>query len=68
MKIAWALWVVAFLVLETYAVFDHQPNDTLTQTTLHTAPPLLILAFLGWLSWHFGSRVWKNRKGRTDGL
>lgn len=65
MKLAWALWVIAFLVLETYAIYDHQPNDTLTQTTLHAVPPLVIVAFLGWLVIHFGRRVWK---GRRDGL
>ena len=68
MTILWGLWVLMFLILEGYAVFDGRPNDTLTQTTLHVVPWELILVFLGWLAIHFSSRVWRNRSGKQDGL
>jgi len=68
MTYLWGLWVLMFLVLEGYAVFDGHPNDTLTQTVLHVVPWELILVFLGWLVLHFTSRVWRNRRGEQDGL
>lgn len=68
MTYLWGLWVLMFLALEGYAVFDGRPNDTLTQTVLHTVPWELILVFLGWLVLHFTARVWRDRHGKQDGL
>lgn len=62
---AWLTWALAFLVMETIAIFDAAPNDTLTQTTLHHVPGLVIVAFVLWLGGHFIRRV---LKGRRDGL
>lgn len=65
MTLLWGLWVLMFIALEAYAVFDNHPNDTLTQTVLHTVPGPLVLLFVSWLALHFGRRV---LKGRRDGL
>ena len=62
---AWLTWALAFLVLETISILDAQPNDSLTQTTLHHVPGLVIVAFLVWLCIHFVRRI---LKGRSDGL
>jgi hypothetical protein len=73
---AWVAWFAAsalsFLVLESIGIWNGIPDDTLTQTTLHHLPAVLVLAaFLGfpaWLAVHFGTRVWRNRHGKQDGL
>lgn len=65
---AWIAWIVTFLVLEGIAVYDAAPNDTLTQTTLHHVPAAIIVGFLAWLTVHFTTRVWRNRRGKQDGL
>jgi len=65
--LAWLAWVLAFVVLETIALFNKAPNDTLTQTIVSYVPGWALFAGIGWGAWHFivsyFSR-WSGRAGR----
>lgn len=53
MKRAWIIWALAFVVLETYALTDSAPNDSLTETIHHSVPETAVFVLLAWLGWHF---------------
>lgn len=68
---AWALWILAFAVLEGIGLWDNRPGGTLSELTWRTfrvrdrRPTALtwilrgiLLAFLIWLTGHLGLGWW----------
>jgi len=52
-RIYWVIWALAFVVLEGIALFNDEPNDTLTGTITTHVPGWLLFMGIGWLGWHF---------------
>ena len=61
---AWLLWALAFVVMETVALLNATPNDTLTATIARYVPPWAFFAALGWASWHFAYSYINRKKMR----
>ena len=60
----WALWLVAFCILEGIALLNRTPGDTLSENVWRTLLPargqkywrlrrFVLLAFMAWLTLHF---------------
>ena len=49
----WLIWAIIFVVLETVALLNDTPNDTLTQTIVTYVPGWAVFAGIGWFIWHF---------------
>ncbi len=60
---AWLVWFLVFVVLETIALLNDHPNDTLTMTIARYCPPWAFFAFLGWALWHW-LEAYRKKKGR----
>lgn len=59
----WIAWIVAFLVIETVAIVNSEPDDTLSEQvwSLMSSSSFVwfaVVALLIWLLYHF---VWEGR-------
>lgn len=60
----WSAWLLAFVVIETWAILDKDPDDTLSEHvwTLMNASSFItfsVVMLLVWLLYHF---VWERRR------
>lgn len=60
MKRAWVGLALAFVVLETWALTDGAPNDSLTQVIHFNVPAVAVFGALAWLAYHF----WRTYRGK----
>lgn len=56
--VGWAVWIVSFVALETWALLDRGPDDTLTENIRPVLQStsfgwFLAAGFFAWLFWHF---------------
>jgi len=52
--VAWAVWIVGFVVLEGIAILDNNDaTPTLTEVVTRFVPGFLLFMGIGWLGWHF---------------
>lgn len=66
-RVAWLVLVAVFLAFEGFALTNDVPGDTFSDLvwTLLAAAPLLsvpLVAFLGWLAWHFVAPILRRRE------
>jgi hypothetical protein len=59
----WLVWFLTFIVLETIALLNDHPNDTLTMTIVRYVPGWGFFAFIGWAIWHW-MQAYRTRRGR----
>lgn len=60
----WLAWALAFVVLETIAMLNKAPNDTLTQTIVSYVPGWALFSAIGWGLWHFAVSYFSRFTGR----
>ena len=49
----WLVWFLVFVLLEAIALWNGNPNDTLTATTIIYVPGVIVVCFVAWLAYHF---------------